>query len=52
MQEHNIQLFTQDKLTLNFEITVGLNTITHRPLSQPPPPRPPIEQLNFYLPHL
>ena len=36
-QEHNIQILTQDNLTLKFEITVRLNNIIQHPLSLAPP---------------
>ena len=40
IQEHNIQKFTKDNLTLQFEITVKLINLIHHPLSlaHPPPP--------------
>ena len=37
IQEHNIQILTQDNLTLKFEITVRLNKIIHHPLTLAPP---------------
>ena len=37
IQEHNIQILTQDNLTLKFEIRVRLNKIIHQPLSLDPP---------------
>ena len=36
-QDHNIQILTQDVLTLNFEITVKLNNIIYHPLPLAPP---------------
>ena len=36
IQEHNIQILTQDNLTLKFEITVRLNKIIHHPLPLDP----------------
>ena len=41
IQEHNIQILTQDNLTLKFEKTVKLNNLVHHSLP-----------LNHYLPHL
>ena len=38
IQEHNIQILTQDNLTLKFEITVRLNNMIQHPLSLAPPP--------------
>ena len=38
IQEHNIQILTQDNLTLKFEITVRLNNIIHHPLPLAPFP--------------
>ena len=37
IQEHNIQILTQDNLTLNFEITVKINSLIrhHLPLAPP-----------------
>ena len=37
MQEHNIQVLTQDNLTFKFEITVKLNNLVHQLLSLAPP---------------
>ena len=37
IQEHNIQILTQDNLTLKFEITVRLNHVNHHPLPLAPP---------------
>ena len=37
IQDHNIQILTQDNLTLKFEVTVRLNNINHCPLSLAPP---------------
>ena len=37
IQDHIIQILTQDKLTLKFEITVKLNNIIHHPLTLAPP---------------
>ena len=37
-QEHNIQILTQDNLTVKFEITVRLKNIIHHPLALAPPP--------------
>ena len=36
-QEHNIQILTQDNLTLKFEITVKLNNLLHHHLPLVPP---------------
>ena len=36
IQDHNIQILTQDNLTLKFEITVRLNNINHHPLTLAP----------------
>ena len=36
-QDRNIQILTQDNLTLKFEITVKLNSIIHHPLPLAPP---------------
>ena len=38
IQEHKIQILTQDYLTLKFVITVRLNKRIHHPLSLAPPP--------------
>ena len=38
IQEHNIQILTQDNLTVKFEITVRVKNIIHQPLSLAPPP--------------
>ena len=32
IQEHNIQILTQDNVTLQFELTVNLNNLVHHPL--------------------
>ena len=37
IQEHYIQILTQDNLKLKFEITVRLNNMIHHPLSLAPP---------------
>ena len=37
IQEHNIQIITQDNLTLKFEITVKLNKVVYAPLPLAPP---------------
>ena len=37
IQEHNIQILTQDKLTLKFEIKVQLNNLVHHLLPLTPP---------------
>ena len=37
IQEHNIQILTQNKLTLKFEITVKLNNLVVHPLPLAPP---------------
>ena len=37
IQEHNIQILTQDNPTLKFKITVRLNKIIHHPVSLDPP---------------
>ena len=39
IQEHNIQILTQNKLTLKFEITVKLNNLVVHPLPLAPPNR-------------
>ena len=36
IQEHNIQILTQNNLTLNFELTVRLNNIIHHPVPLAP----------------
>ena len=36
IQEHNIQIFTQDNSTLKFETTVKLNNLVHNPLPLAP----------------
>ena len=50
IQEHNIQILTQDTLTPKFEITVKLNNIIHHPLTLAPPP-PEYKRSIFTLPH-
>ena len=37
IQEHNIQILTQDNLTRKFEIIVKLNSLVHHPLPLAPP---------------
>ena len=37
IQEHNIQILTQDYLTLKFEITVKINKLVHHLLPLAPP---------------
>ena len=37
IQEHNIQILTQDNLTLKFEVTVKLNNLVYHPLPLAPP---------------